>query len=266
MKCLKTSIFSLAISTAMTLSAASYAADYEIESVEITQLFSATFDGLVFSKSLVDDGTFFGAVPDINNPVFGQNRAISISTTGDHDGGGTISFDGSQLNQLAVTLPDTVLTIITSATGTLVTETSGASFSINNVPNLDGGDDANFDSGGPLANGATDYALDFSEFNALGTPGVVNTCVNADNYCGLLPTLSLDGVRYTLEGTPTEAGGDVLTLRVQSSNGSYYEVELTTALAAEDNSKNVPAMGTFGLVALFGGLIAVAAKLRRRLA
>lgn len=249
----------------MAMSASTLAADYVIDSVEIKQLFSATFDGLVFSKTLSDDGTFFGAVPDIANPIFGANRAIKIDTTGDHDGGGTISMDGSQLNQLAITLPDTTLTIITSLTGTLVTETSGASLSINNVPNLDAGDDANFDFGGPLSDGATEYAIDFSSFNALGTPGVVNTCVNADNFCGLLPTLSLDGVRYTLEGSPTEAGGDVLTLRVQTANGSYYEVEMITAVAASENdSKNVPAMGTFGLVALFSGLIAVSAKLRRK--
>ena len=31
-----------------------------------------------------------------------------------------------------------------------------------------------------------------------------------------------------------------------------------------DESKNVPAMGAFGLAALFGGLVAVAARLRRR--
>jgi len=261
MKFLKTSVLSLA----MAISASTLAADYEIESVEIKQLFSATFDGLVFQKSLVDDSTFFGAVPDVSNPVFGANRSILVTSTGDHDGGGTISFDGSQLNQLAVTLPDLTLTIITSSTGTLVTETSGASFSINNVPNFDAGDDANFDVGGPLSAGATEYALDFSAFNALGTPGVVNTCVNADNFCGLLPTLSLDGVRYTLEGSPTEAGGDLLTLRVQTGNGSYYEVEMVTAVASE-GSKNVPAMGAFGLIALFSGLVAVGAKLRRKTA
>lgn len=254
------------VSVAMAISASALAVDYVIESVEIKQLFSATFDGLVFQKSLTDDDTFFGAVPDIANPVFGANRAISVASVGDYDGGGTISLDGSQLNQLAVTLPDLTLTIITSSTGTLVTETSGASLSINNVPNLDGGDDANFDFGGPLSAGAEEYALDFSAFNPLGDPGVVNTCVNADNFCGLLPSLSLDGVRYTLEGSPTEAGGDVLTLRVQTGNGSYYEVEMITAVAASEGSKNVPAMGTFGLVALFGGLVAVAAKLRRKLA
>ena len=33
---------------------------------------------------------------------------------------------------------------------------------------------------------------------------------------------------------------------------------------AVDDSKNVPAMGAFGLAALFGGLVAVAARLRRR--
>ena len=170
------------------------------------------------------------------------------------------------MNNLAITLPDVTLTIITSATGTLTTETSGASITMSNIPDFDGGDDANFDHGGPLSAASTDLAVDFSNFNnlAAGEPGVVNTCVNADGFCGLLPALSLDGFRYTLEGTPTADGGDTYTLRVQTANKSYYEVDFTTASVS--SSKNVPAMGTFGLIALFGGLIAVAARLRRRVA
>ena len=46
----------------------------DISSAEVTQLFSTTFDGLVFSKAVVDDGTFFGDVPDIANPIWGGNR------------------------------------------------------------------------------------------------------------------------------------------------------------------------------------------------
>ena len=115
--------------------------------------------------------------------------------------GGYINFDGTQLNNLAITLPDVTLTIITSASNTLTTETSGASITMSNIPDFDGGDDANFDHGGPLSAASEELAVDFSNFNnlAAGEPGVVNTCVNPDNFCGLLPALSLDGYRYTLE-------------------------------------------------------------------
>ena len=257
---------SLALALAGVLSASANAATHNIESVTITQLFSSTFDGLVFTKAVTDDGSFFGNVPDIANPTFGVNRSINITQTGDFAGGGYINFDGTQLNNLAITLPDVTLTIITSASNTLTTETSGASITMSNIPDFDGGDDANFDHGGPLSAASEELAVDFSNFNnlAAGEPGVVNTCVNPDNFCGLLPALSLDGYRYTLEGTPSADGGDTYTLRVQTANKSYYEVDFTTASVS--SSKNVPAMGTFGLIALFGGLIAVAAKLRRRVA
>lgn len=46
---------------------------------------------------------------------------------------------------------------------------------------------------------------------------------------------------------------------------SFARVNLQRSIAT-DSSKNVPAMGAFGLAALFGGLVAVAARLRRRVA
>jgi hypothetical protein len=259
----------LAFALAGLISTSASANQYEIDSVTITQLFSSTFDGLVMEVAVEDDGTFFGNVPNIDNPIFGTNRSIQIDQVEGSEGTGFIGFDGTELDYLNITLPDVNLTIITSATNTLYTETSGASISI--YPKLilgqagvDGGDDANFDIGGPLSENSTVQVVDFSPFNnlAAGEPGVVTSCVNVDNFCGVLPALSLDGFRYTLEGTPTADGGDTYTLRVQTANFSYYEVEFTTASIS--SSKNVPAMGTFGLIALFGGLIAVAARLRRR--
>ena len=73
----------LAIALAGVLSASANAATHNIESVTITQLFSSTFDGLVFTKAVTDDGSFFGNVPDIANPTFGVNRSINITQTGD---------------------------------------------------------------------------------------------------------------------------------------------------------------------------------------
>ena len=241
------------------------AGTYSIESATVNQLFSSTFDGLVFSKSVSDDGSFFGEVPDIANPVFGSNRSIQITTDGDFTGSGSITFDGTEMDLLSVQLPDMTLTIITGPTETLITETAGAAIRLSDKNVIDGGDDANFDQGGPLANNGLAELIDFSTFNDIGAGalGVVDSCVNASGYCGNLPSLNLDGVRWTLEGTPTANGGDTFILRAQTSNKSYYEITLVTAAVT---GKNVPAMGAFGLVALFGGLVAVAARLRRRVA
>lgn len=260
------SIKSITAAIALTATASiAQAGTFEIESATVTQLFSSTFDGLVFSKSVTDDGSFFGSVPDIANPTFGVNRSILVESTGDSSGSGSITFDGTEMDILSVQLPDQTLTIITGPTETLVTETAGAAIRLSDKNVTDGGDDANFDQGGPLSTNSLAELIDFSTFNDIGAgaPGVVDTCVNASGYCGLLPSLNLDGVRWTVEGTPTANGGDTFVLRAQTSNKSYYEVMIVTAAVA---GKNVPAMGAFGLVALFGGLVAVAARLRRRVA
>ena len=264
------SIKSITAAIALTATASiAQAGTYSIESATVNQLFSSTFDGLVFSKSVTDDGSFFGAVPNVDDAQFGVNRSILVTSTGDNTGSGSINFDGTEMDLLSVQLPNMTLTIITGADAngplTLVTETAGAAIRLSDTNVTDGGDDANFDQGGPLANNGLAELIDFSTFNDLGAgaPGVVDTCVNASGYCGLLPSLNLDGVRWTLEGTPTANGGDTFILRAQTSNKSYYDITLVTAAVS---GKNVPAMGAFGLVALFGGLVAVAARLRRRVA
>jgi|GEM_PF-725409 len=273
MKLFTASAKKIAFLAATFASASSHAASYNIETVEITQLFSATFEGFAL-RSVSDDGSFFGDVPNIDNPTFGVNRVLDVSVTDASTAGGVINFDGNQLNNLTLSLPDTTLTILTSATGVLTTLAQGASITITDIPVFDGGLDDNFDVGGALGSQgnvtATDaaYNLDFSTFNNLpaGDPGVVVSCVNTvDSFCGLLPSLALDALRYTIEGTPTANGGDTFILRAQSWNNSYYEIVFTTA-EVDGGSKNVPAMGTFGLIALFGGLVAVSAKLRRRVA
>ena len=259
------SIKSITAAIALTATASiAQAGTFEIESAQINQLFSATFDGLVFGKSVSDDGSFFGVIPDVANPTFGVNRSIQISNIGG-TGSGSMVFDGTTLDELYIRIPDTMLTIITGATTTLVTTTAGASLRVSDANVVDGGNEANFDSGGTLADGSTAELVDFSTFNNFlaGDPGVVDSCADGAGNCGLLPALSLDGTRFTLEGTPTSSGGDTFILRVQTSNTSYYEVEFVTAAV---QGKNVPAMGAFGLVALFGGLVAVAARLRRRVA
>lgn len=258
-------IKSTAAAIAMTAAASvAQAGTFSIESAQVNQLFSSTFDGLVFSKNVTDDGSFFGDIPDVSNPQFGVNRSILITNNGG-TGAGSITFDGTELDELSIQLPDMTLTIITGATETLTTDTAGAALRLSDTNVVDSGDDANFDQGGLLSANGLAELIDFSTFNDIGAgaPGVVDTCANASGYCGLLPSLNLDGVRWTLEGTPSSSGGDTFILRAQTSNKSYYEVEFVTAAVA---GKNVPAMGAFGLAALFGGLIAVAARLRRTVA
>jgi hypothetical protein len=272
MKSFTASAKNIAFLAATFASASSHAASYNIETVEITQLFSATFEGFAF-RAVSDDGTFFGDVPNIDNPTFGVNRVLDVSVTDASTAGGVINFDGNQLNNLTLSLPDTTLTILTSNDGVLTTLAQGASITITDIPVFDGGLDDNFDVGsalgsqGEVSQADAAYNLDFSTFNNLpaGDPGVVVSCVNEDGFCGLLPSLALDALRYTIEGTPTANGGDTFILRAQSWNNSYYEIVFTTA-EIDGGSKNVPAMGTFGLIALFGGLVAVSAKLRRRVA
>ena len=266
MKSIKSITAAIALSATASIA---QAGTYSIESVTISQLFSSTFDGLVFSKSVTDDGSFFGVVPNIADAQFGVNRSIQVTHTGAGTGSGSITFHGTEMDLLSAQLPNTTLTIITGADAngplTLTTETAGAAIRLSDTNVTDGGDDANFDQGGPLSANGLAELIDFSTFNDLGAgaPGVVDTCVNVSGYCGLLPSLNLDGVRWTVEGTPTASGGDTFILRAQTSNKSYYEVTIVTAAVS---GKNVPAMGAFGLVALFGGLVAVAARLRRRVA
>jgi hypothetical protein len=67
--------------------------------------------------------------------------------------------------------------------------------------------------------------------------------------CGLIGILTLDGVRYQLDGT---AGG-ALTLSIQTGNNSIYEVALTPV--------PVPAA-----VWLFGSALGLLGWMRRRAA
>jgi len=241
---------SIIASCALTTTASAHT---EIADVKLVDLHSATFDGLVFGIGVVDDGSFFGSIPGGASPTFGVNRAVNVTHVPGFPGAGSLTFNGTQLDSLSVTLPDLVLTIIDGPTTTTQVQASGASLSMGNIPHFDGGADSNFDVGGPLSAASAQIEADFSTFNALaaGQPGVVKQCTDATGTvpptggstgtCTLLPALNLDGVRYTLEGTPSTSGGDVLTLRVQTSNNSYYVLELTTAIAG----KNVPVPGLF---------------------
>ena len=203
---------------------------FQINNVKVNQLFNTTFDGLVFSKAVVDDGTFFGSIPDINNPIFGLNRATAWEHVGGFSGAGTITFNQNIPQSFSVVLPDTNITFITLSFNTMQVETSGASFSAVSIPN-NGGYDSNFDAGGPLSLSSSSIIVDWTELNDLtsGETGIVTSCQSPDGFCSLIHFLSLDMVRFTIEGTPSQNGGDEFILRGQTSNNSYIELELSTA-------------------------------------
>ncbi len=256
MKFLKSTTLAVSLAASCLMPMASNASiNVSIASATLTQIWSATFDGLVFGQVIVDDGTFFGAVPNIGSPVFGVNRSITFTPTGG-TAGGSITYDGTELDQLAVTFPDMTTSILDSATPAQV-GTVGGSLNIQTIPHFDGGNDANFDAGGLLGAGSTTVIVDFSTFNDFvgGAPGVIKSCTSTVTTCSSLPALNLDGVRYTLQGTLTLAGGDALTLRVQTANASYYEVDLVTETISP-LGKNVPIPAIFiYLSALTFGLL-----------
>ena len=256
MKLFKKSL--IAVAGALLLSSHAQSATYEIESAEISQLFSATFDGLVFFKAVSDDGSFFGEVPDVANPSWGVNRSIQVSPANNgSEAFGTITFDGSNLTDALIGLADTNMSIIDGPGPTIIqVEASKAQITLSG-PQVDDGFTSDFDAGKPLSQGNTISVGAFSRFDG----GIVTSCVDQTGNCSLLGGLNLNPVRYTISGTP--GVGEQLTLKVQTDNTSYYEVVLTLG-NEESDGKNVPAMGAFGLTALFAGLLAVASRLRAR--
>ena len=249
----------IGVAGALLISSHAHSTTYEIEAADISQLFSATFDGLVFFKAVSDDGSFFGNVPDVNNPTWGVNRSIQVSPANNgSEAYGTITFDGSNISDALIGLPDTNMSIIDGPGPTVIqVESSKAQITLSG-PQSDGGAASDFDAGGPLSQGNTIGVGAFSRFDG----GVVTSCVDQTGNCALLGGLNLNPVRYTIAGTP--GVGQQLTLKVQTDNTSYYEVVLTLGDEVGTASKNVPAMGAFGLTALFAGLLAVASRLRAR--
>ena len=192
---------------------------YSVNEVRFEQIWSPTFDGL--GQPVVDDGSFFGVIPNVENPIYGLNRQVDyveVNTT-TNNGGGFIAYDGTTLLSLTLLLPDGILKTF-AQDNPQYTETyiSGASIVGLDLPTTDGGNDHNFDVSG---NGIDPIAA-FSEYN-----DVAQSCVGP--LCAVLPFLHLDFVRYTLEGIPSTNGGDNYLLRGQVSNTSYLEISFTTA-------------------------------------
>jgi hypothetical protein len=207
-------------------------------------LYSATFDG-----GLIDDGSFFGTPAN-------SARAITITdvNTSAFAGSGTIDFDGTTLNQLNIVLPDMDLdiqgtTTINARNNTPTPTIPPATDIFVNLTNVPTADTVSAHAGFQDDGGAN-IIVDFATFN-----NIVESCTGP--LCGLVGVLSLDGERYQLDGTITPAGGDLLTLTVQTGNNSIYSIDLVTA-----SSTVVPVPAA---VWLFGsGLLGLVGVARRK--
>jgi hypothetical protein len=238
-------------------------ASFTVDSAQIVDLYSATFDGAL--------ATCTGAEPDPDEcTYFNGNqpagRAISVASSPANTASGWFNIDYDNvtgnivtINRMLITLPDAVLTI---AGTTVVTVTQG-----NGVPTAN--DNLYIESGigAPLGTAdahqvrallgssvglfehadvtATADAPDFATFN-----NIVDSCTGS--LCGLIGILSLDGVRYRLLGGTTAAGG-TYQLQTQTGNNSIYKVNFTTSVVP------VPAA-----VWLFGSALGLLGWIRSR--
>lgn len=216
-----------------------------IESASVTGLISATFDN---GGANFPAGGFFADTSGVVTP------AVTITDVGTKNGGitekgtGIVKYDGTTLTLTSILLPDMDLAI----SGVAFIETSGATLSLTS-PSLD--------SDGGLAgfqvDGGVNVVADFSTFT-----DVVTSCEDSaagGTICPLLSILTLDGVKFQIDGTLTPAGGDVLTLMVETSNTSQYTVEITTVVVVEEN---VPVPAIF--IVVIGILLASIGYVRNR--
>lgn len=246
-----------------TTSAAIITGSWTVNSADIVDLYSATFDGSQINNSpTVSEGCLASA--DVQQCNFFQGdapapRGITITPTG--TGSGTFSADYDDVTgeivavrSLDLSLPKLVLTI----SGTTIVTVD---------PSI--GPNPTFIRAGLAAPSAT---VDADQAPAIGQAGifqhsgvdapdfatftdVVDEC--AGGLCGLIPILSLDGVRYRLEGTASGLGGDAFVLKAQTANNSIYTANFTTAVVP------VPAAGWLLLTAV-GAVVGQMARRRAR--
>lgn len=225
----------LALGAAGPASAAIVTGSWTVDSVDIVDLYSATFDGsLVNNSPTVEQGCAASADPQ--QCAFFQGdapagRAITITPTGTGSGSFSADYDDTTgeivtVRSLDLSLPFLVLNIGGS---TLVTvdpalgpnqtfiraglAAPSASVDPDQAPAIG--------QAGVFQHSGTD-APDFATFT-----DVVDDC--AGSLCALIPILSLDGIRYRLEGTVNANGGDSFVLKAQTANNSIYTTNFTTS-------------------------------------
>jgi hypothetical protein len=236
-------------------SAAVVTRTFAINSATIVDLYSATFDGALTpcGGSPTQECTFFGGTPP-------AGRDITVTNIGTGDGSLNVNYEDTtgeilQVNSMKIRVPD--ITIVIADPGGATTTTTVQGNAANDVPFIESGyGTAGRDLNGPLVAAVVvgRSTVDADQAPALGQASVfqhsdapnpdapdfavfsqiVDTCVGP--FCVLITgdTLTLDGVRYRLEGTISGAGGDSLVLKVGTGNNSIYQVNLSTALEPVD--------------------------------
>lgn len=201
-----------------------------IASVEVIGIHSTTFDGPISASN--------------PSKLSGGSNVSFVSAGNDHGGItetgiGLIEFDGDKLQIASMLLPDLDITI--NANGITDVTTSGAVLNLS-APKSD------TSSGSFFVDGGSNVVADFSDFSAatVSCSGVA---------CPGIPFLNLDGLNYSIDGTVTEAGGDVLTLTLETNNGSLLAVRFTTVANNEPVSVPFPPLAISLLAMLLGGTV-----------
>lgn len=209
---------------------------FTINNAYVKQIFSPTFDGNYLGQSVIDDGSFFGNIPHIDNYQIGVNRTSSISNLSE-DVSGEISFDGDSISlfinfdtvQAAVDIPQ--------FGRVLQVDLHGFTFTL---PVLnDGGDHINFDAGGYFSSGNTSEIGFFpSSFDNDSTDqlGYARNCIaNFDplfsgQLCSYVNDISgtTNASRVIINGNPSENGGDDFLLMAGTPYNGYFEIAFST--------------------------------------
>ena len=210
---------------------------FEINNAYVKQIFSPAFDGNYLGQSVIDDGSFFGNVPNIDNYQVGVNRTSSISNLSE-DVSGEISFDGDSIS-LFINF-DTVQATVDIPQSGRVLQVDLHSFTFTLPVLNDAGDHINFDAGGEFSSGNTSEIGFFpSLFDNDSTDqlGYTRNCIaNYDpvyggQLCSFVNNIvgTTNASRIIIDGNPSESGGDDFLLMAGTPYNGYFEIAFSTS-------------------------------------